>query len=51
MGAHLTKEQRRLAYRLREEGHSLRSIAKHIGMATASGVQIVLAGPSAARVR
>ncbi len=44
MTAHLTKEQRTLAHRLRREGHSLRSIARDIGLASPSGVKLVLAG-------
>ena len=44
MTAHLTKEQRALAHRLRREGHSLRSIARDIGLRSPGGVTLVLSG-------
>ncbi len=44
MTAHLTKEQRALAHRLRSEGYSLRRIARDIGLTSPGGVQQVLVG-------
>lgn len=42
--AHLTKEQRALAHRLRRKGYSLRRIARDIGLNSPGGVQHVLLG-------
>ena len=44
MGAHLTRQQRQLAHRLRQKGESLRSIAKHVSVSGPSHVRVVLAG-------
>ena len=44
MGVHLTKQQRQLVHRLRQNGESLRSIAKHVSLSSPSHVQVVLAG-------
>ena len=44
MTAHLTKEQRALAHRLRRKGYSLRRIARDIGLNSPGGVQHVLVG-------
>ena len=44
MGAHLTKQQRQLAHRLRSQGESLRSIARHVSLAGPTSVRVVLAG-------
>ena len=44
MGAHLTKEQRALAHRLRAKGGTLREIAKQISCSGPSHLHVVLSG-------